>query len=35
LISAAKPHLQNIRNAGGYIGDKLFAAALKQAGENL
>jgi predicted nucleic acid-binding protein len=33
LISEAKPHLQNIRAAGGYIGDELFNAALKQVGE--
>lgn len=33
LIAAAGPHLQNIRAAGGYIGDELFKAALKQAGE--
>lgn len=35
VISTAQPALQAIRAAGGYFSDKLFAAALKQAGESL
>ena len=33
LISEAKTHLKNIRDAGGYIGDELFHEALRQVGE--
>ena len=33
LIGEVKPHLLEIRRAGGYIGDKLFCEALQHAGE--
>ena len=33
LAPAVKPHLLDIRNAGGYIGEKLFSEALRNAGE--
>jgi predicted nucleic acid-binding protein len=33
LISEAKPHLQQIKQAGGYISDELFREALLRAGE--
>jgi len=33
LISEVKPHLQQIKNAGGYIGDGLLREALRSAGE--
>ena len=33
LISEAKPHLLQIKKAGGYIGDELFHEALRRAGE--
>jgi predicted nucleic acid-binding protein len=35
LISAAKPHLQQIRKVGGYMSDELFHEALRQVGEIL
>lgn len=33
LIAEVKPHLMQIKYAGGYIGDELFREALQRAGE--